>query len=149
MRVGFKGFTKPAKIEDVKVKADNTAANLFVLYTGGVYGRRRASGRSNSLATITEKNKPISLRAYIERAAKAGPNGTGYDTGISVGGLTLHQGAKPAVYLYLELDGDGNYRAVKDIPTPDPVVYEAAYKRGGFKAGDIVIPKKSGAVVKA
>jgi hypothetical protein len=142
--VGFKGFAKPKILdrETVRDLRDNVGSNLYVFYTGGNYGRRKASGRSKALATVTEKGKPVSLRTYIERAAKAvdPETGKGFGTDISVGGLSLHQGAKPAVYLYLEKDDAGNYRAVKDIPTPDTAVFEAAYKRGGFKAGEIVLP---------
>lgn len=144
MTIGFKGFAKPKLLDSASVKAlsDNVSDSLYVLYTGGNYGRRKASGRSKSLATVTERGKPIPIRTYIARAAKVvdPETGKGFGTDISVGGLSLHQGAKPAVYLYLERDADGNYRAVKNVPTPDPAYFEAAYRRGGFKAGDIVIP---------
>jgi len=137
--VGFKGFAKPKSIptEVGNALRDNVSADEFVLYTGGNYGRRRASGRSACLATITERS-PVSLRTYVERALKAGPDGRGFDTGISVAGLSLHQGAKPAVYLYLVKDADGNYRAKKNIPTPDK-----AFSEKPFAAGAVVIPAKA------
>ncbi|MEE9569502.1 MAG: hypothetical protein V3W37_08960 [Candidatus Binatia bacterium] len=141
MRPTTKTFAKPAKIpaERAEALASNLSGDEFVLYTGGAYSRRRASGRSASLATITEVKKPVALSTYVSRALTAGPNGTGYDTAISVGGLSLHQGAKPAVYLYLVKDADGNYRAKKDIPNPDRTFSEKP-----FEGGDIVIaaPKK-------
>lgn len=143
--VGFKGFAKPAKIEEETAKAmvNNVAPDEYVFYTGGSYGRRRASGRSASLATVTEVKKPIPLREYVERALKAGEKGEGFPTSISVGGLSLHQGAKPAVYLYLVKDGDGNYRAKKAIPFPD-----RAFSETPFEGGDVVIPAASKAVAK-
>lgn len=136
--VGFKGFAKPSKrtAETVTAEIGNTSGDEYVLFTGGAYRRRRASGRSRSLATITEKNRPIKLATYIKRASTANPDGTGYSSQISVGGLRLHQGAKPAVYLYLEKDAKGNYRAVTDIPDPD------GFEKP-FSAGQVVIPAKS------
>lgn len=151
MRPTIKTFAKPMKIDPARASAleGNLASDEFVFYTGGAYKRRPASGRSCSLSTVTEKRKPISLNVYVQRALKAGPNGTGYDTSISVGGLGLHQGAKPAVYLYLVKDTDGNYRAKKDIPNPD-----FAFSEKPIAAGDIVVPapkkgKKGQAVIAA
>lgn len=142
--VGFKGFAKPKTLDDEMVSSlkGNVPSNMGVVWTGGAYGRRKASGRSKCLATITEKMKPVLLTTYIERAARVvdPDTGKGFSTDISVGGLSLHQGAKPTVYVYVERDADGNWCAVKRVPTPDPKVFEAAYKAGGFKAGDVVIP---------
>jgi len=137
--VGFKGFAKPRTIDEETRKdfVENIDEDYYVLYTGGKYSRRKASGRSKSLSLVTEKGRPISARDYATRAAKIG-----FDTSISIGGLGLHQGAKPAVYLYLYRDGDGNYRAVKDIPNPDPSAYPGKREKGGFKADEIVVPKK-------
>ena len=139
--VGFKGFAKPSKIDGEKAKAmtENVSGDEFVLWTGGSYGRRRASGRSACLATVTEKMKPVPLTEYVSRCLKLA-DGAGYDTSISVGGLSLHQGAKPAVYLHLVRDASGNFVAKKNIPTPDKAVFQDVYERGGFKAGDIVVP---------
>ena len=147
--IGFKGFAKPKTIEAETGKSllGNISADEFILFTGGNYGRRRASGRSVALSTVTEKGKPVPLSTYVSRALKAGPDGKGYDTSISVGGLSLHQGAKPAVYLYLVRDASGAYRAKKNIPNVDP-----GFSAKPFKAGDIVIPAPKGtgrAVAKA
>ncbi len=130
--IGFKGFAKPKRISDTSKSdlLDNVAADEYVLYTGGKYGRRRASGRSAALATVKEKNRPITLTTYVKRVLEIG-----FDTSISVGGLSLHQGAKPAVYLYLVKREDGAFIAKKNIPTPDP----ARYGNISFKAGDVVI----------
>jgi len=143
--VGFKGFAKPSKVENLDAALENIPADEYVFYTGGNYGRRRASGRSASLATVTEVRKPIPVREYAKRAATSGPGGTGFPTSISVGGLGLHSGAKPAVYLYLVRDAAGNFRAKKDIPNPD-----RAFSETPFKAGDVVIPapKATGAETK-
>lgn len=138
--VGFKGFAKPSKIDAEKATAmtSNVSGDEFVLWTGGSYGRRRASGRSACLATVTEKMRPVPLTDYVKRCLRLA-DGAGYDTSISVGGLSLHQGAKPCVYLHLVKDAKGNFVAKKAIPTPDKAVYQAAYDRGGFKPGDVVI----------
>ena len=144
MTVGFKGFAKPTKIENADDMVGNVSGDELVFYTGGAYGRRRASGRSISLSTVTEVKKAIPLATYVQRALTAGPDGKGYDTSISVGGLSLHQGAKPAVYLYLVRDGDGNLRAKKDIPNVDP-----AFSKEPIKAGDIVVAAKGKPTQKA
>ncbi len=135
--IGFKGFAKPKTIgADVsKGLLGNISADEYVFYTGGNYGRRRASGRSAALNTVTEVRKPIPLSTYVKRVFAAGPDGKGFDTSISVGGLSLHQGAKPSVYLYLVKDAAGAYRAKKGIPNVDP-----AFSAKPFAAGDIVIP---------
>lgn len=138
MSHGFKGFAKPTKLD---IQASTAAiANLaddeFVYNSGGQYRRRRNSGRSRSLATVSEVRTPVPVREYAKRALDAGPNkGEGYDTSISIGGLTLHQIAKPTVYFYLVKDHEGNYRAKTDIPNPDPTVSPKP-----IAAGEIVIP---------
>lgn len=134
-RVGFRGFAKPAAVsaELVTQKLRNMSADgLFVLWTGNPYKARRASARSNSLATIKEIKQPIPLSTLIERAAKA-HGSTGYSPDIVRSGLFLHQGAKPAVYLALEKKEDGSYVAASNIPFPDP-----SFSNKPFKAGDKV-----------
>jgi hypothetical protein len=139
MAIGFKGFAKPKTVsgEIAKGMLDNLGGDEFVVWTGGTYSMRRASGRSACLRTLTEKGKPVKLADYVNRCFKAASDGKGYGTDISVGGLSLHQGAKPAVYLYLVRDSNGNFRAKKDIPTPDPTLGKKS-----FKAGEIVISAK-------
>ena len=136
MPIGFKGFAKPAKVENGSEAIANLAEDEFVFFSGGNYRRRRASGRSRSLATITEVRTPVPVREYAKRALEAGPNkGEGYDTSISIGGLTLHQVAKPTVYFYLVKNADGDFVAKTDIPNPDPDISASP-----LKAGDVVIP---------
>ena len=144
--VGFKGFTKPKTInsDDSKGMLGNVSGDEFIYWTGNQYGRRRASGRSACLNTVTEKGKAIALPTYVSRCLKAASDGKGYDTSISVGGLSLHQGAKPAVYLYLVRDEAGNFRAKKDIPNVDP-----AFSNKPFKGGEIVIAAKAKVIAKA
>jgi hypothetical protein len=130
-----KRFAVPSKLDKEATKARIEAAEidgLFVYYTGGVYRRRPSSGRSVALATITEKGKPLPLRTLLERAAKAGPNGTGYSPDLVRSGLFLHQGAKPAVYYVLAKGEDGAYRAVKPINATDG---------GTYGTGDVVVDK--------
>lgn len=143
MTVGFKGFAKPTKIDDERAKGalSNLPSDEYVLWTGGRYGMRRASGRAACLQTITEKNRPISVQTYVKRCLDMN-NGQGFDTQISMGGLGLHQVAKPAVYLLLVKDDKGNFVAKKRIPTPDPDAFPDAYKKGGFNPGDVVTPAK-------
>ncbi len=143
MRIGFKGFFKPTTVENQAEIAGNVATDEFVMWTGGNYRRRRPSGRSACLYTVTEKNTPVPLQEYVNRCFVAAADGKGYPTSISVGGLDLHQGAKPAVYFYLIRDAEGNFRAKKGIPNP-PADHEP------YAAGDIVIaapkPKKGKAL---
>ena len=139
-KVGFKGFAKSVKLDaaDVDAAAQNVAADEYVYWTGGQYHRRRNSGRSQALSTIKEVKTPVPVSELIRRAASVRQDGTGFKPNLVTGGLSLHQVAKPAVYLYLVMDADGNLRARKDIPTPDPTISTAA-----IKAGDIVIPATS------
>ncbi len=141
MGIGFKGFAKPSKIaaDIATAMTSNISDDEYVVWTGNNYGRRRASGRSACLNTITEKLKPIALSEYVKRCLTAGPDGKGFDTSISVGGLGLHQIAKPTVYLHLVRDAEGNYRAKKDIPNPD-----SDFSAKPIGAGDIVIAAKKG-----
>lgn len=144
-RVGFRGFARPVKIDAEAVETKIGAANiegLYVYYTGNPYRARRASGRSASLRTITEVRKPVPVSELIRRAAKAGPNGTGYSPEFVRAGLFLHGGDKLAVYFPLEKRADGSFVAARDIPGADG--YE---KKGGLKKGDVVIeaPKGRGA----
>lgn len=145
--VGFKGFAKPAKHDADKLKGqlDNVSGDEYVMWTGGVYRARRASGRSACLKTVTEKMSPVPLTEYVQRCQKAGPNGTGFDTSISVAGLSLHQVAKPAVYLYLIKDKDGNYVAKTNIPVPDPSISDKPISQGDIvvKAGSKAPAKRS------
>ncbi len=142
MGIGFKGFAKPVALDKERAASEeaNVSRDEYVIWTGNEYGRRRASGRSVSLRTITEKLKPVSLSEYIRRARTAGPDGKGYGTSISVGGLSLHQIAKPTVYFLVIKDEAGNYRAKKDVPNPDRAIFAKP-----LAAGDIVLaaPKKA------
>jgi hypothetical protein len=134
-RVGFRGFAKPAAISaDLVNRKLQTMSSegIFVLWTGNPYKARRASARSNSLATIKEVKKPVPLSTLIERAAKAHGE-TGYSPDIVRSGLFLHQGAKPAVYLALEKKEDGTFVAASNIPFPDP-----SFSTKPFKQGDVV-----------
>jgi len=137
-RVGFRGFRAPETISAVDLqnvlrRLDNSA--LYVYYTGGTYRARKASLRSNALAVLNGTPKtPITLSDFLAKAARAQGGEVGYDPNVVKGGLALHQGAKPAVYLYVEKMADGSFRAVKDIPTPDPT-----FSATGFKAGDTVL----------
>lgn len=137
--VGFKGFAKPKALDNdtAKAQAENISADEYVLWTGNQYGRRRASGRSACLNTVTEKMTPVPLSEYVKRSQKAGADGKGFDTSISVGGLSLHQIAKPTVYFYVIKDAEGNFRAKKDIPNPDRAHFDKP-----LKAGDIVLAAK-------
>lgn len=136
-RLGFPGFRKPEKIDDktlteALVKMDTE--NLYVMWTGGAYRARKASLRSNALKTITEKMKPVPISELLTRAARAAGKDTGFDPYVVKGGLALHQGAKPAVFLYLRKEEDGTFTAVKDIPASDI---------GTFKAGEVVVGTKA------
>lgn len=134
-RPGFKGFRRPEAIGDDVLEALRVrfeGDDRFVLYTGGAYGRRRASARSNALATITEVRTPVSILDLLRRAARASGEGIGYDPATVLGGLALHAGAKPAVYLYLYRRGD-DFFAVKAIPNPDP-----SFSAKSFAAGEKV-----------
>lgn len=133
--VGFKGFTKPAKIDKdlVAKKLDRMAVdNLYVYFTGGNYRFRKGSGRSAALQMVTEVKKPVPVKTLIERAAVAHGD-KGYSPDMVRAGLFLHAGSKPAVYLPLEKREDGAYVAAKDIPNPDGFAK-------ALKAGDVVIP---------
>ena len=129
--VGFRGFAKPAKIDQEEIKARSDSPNdadLYVFYTGGSYRARRASGRFASLSSVKEVRKPVSIIEVYKRAANAAGEGKGYAPSLVRGGLFLHAGARPCVYLPLLKDAEGNYRLAKDIPTPDPSLSDKPLK---------------------
>jgi hypothetical protein len=145
MPKGFKAFRRPGKIdaEELKVRAEEgRKSEEFVFYTGGRYGRRKASGRSKALATITETRKPVSIATLFERAAKEG-----FDPPFVRNGLGLHSVAKPSIYLFVEKTSDG-YRAVKDIPTADGAPFGVPGGYVSFEAGDLVLDAKGKPVAK-
>ena len=95
----------------------STPDDLFVYWTGGSYPKQAGSLRSTALETITEIRKVVPVRELLRRAARL--NGSyGCDPASVVKGLRFHQGSKPAVYLFVRRDRDGNLRAVTDIPYP-------------------------------
>jgi hypothetical protein len=136
---GFRGFRKPEPITDDALKgylertglsADN--ANLYVMWTGGDYKRRPASARSQALATLEVKNKPVALADWIREAArcKDAENQIGFDPGTVRSGLFLHQGAKPCVYLALERRADGSFVAAKNVDRVDGLPGVTSLKKG-------------------
>ena len=127
--IGFKAFTKPAKIDPAFVaeKLKNVDETLFVYYTGGRYIARRNSGRSAILGTITEVKKPVPLSELIRRAATVA-NGLGFSPDAARSGLFLHGGSKPAVYLAVEKKADGSFVAARDFAFADG--FEKPIKRG-------------------
>lgn len=120
MPVGFKGFRKPEAISEEKLASDIErlgSKEEGVIYTGAAYKRRKASLRSRSLATLdSDAGKFVSLSEFLRRAARATGESEGFDPATVKGGLALHAGAKPAVYLYVERSGD-EVVAAKDFPT--------------------------------
>lgn len=147
-RPGFKGFRKAETIASERLSAaiEKVDPNAFVFWTGNTYGRRRQSLRSQSLATINEKRKPIPVAELVSRAARANGEDIGFDPDTVRSGLALHQGAKPAVYLYLEAKRDANdkllgYYAVKSIPRPDGQLFAHP-----IQAGDQVLDPKGNVI---
>lgn len=134
MSIGFKRFAIPEKIESEKAKGSlaNLAESEYILWFGGTYGGRPGSGRFKSFSTIRkdEIGKPVPLSVYVKRALVAEGDGKGFSTGISVGGLGLHQIAKPTVYFYVYRDEKGNFRARKDVPRPDASKFAKPLKKG-------------------
>jgi len=131
----MKAFRKPMKLDGSKVESSIKTADEYILWTGTEKPNwRKASGRTACLRLITEKRKPVALATWYQRAADAASKLTGFDSDFARGGLSLAQGAKPAVHFLLTKDGDGNYRAVKNIPYPD-----SAFSTKPIKAGDIVV----------
>lgn len=138
VRPGFRGFARPRALDVADVAASVAKFEgdpRGVYYVGGDYGRRKVSGRSRSLATVVEVSTFVPLSEFVRRAAEAARDEGGFDAALAVGGLSLHSGAKPAVYLYLYRDPEGNLRAVRDIPTPG-----GAFAGRSFKAGEVVVP---------
>lgn len=134
--IGFRGFAKPQKIEEAAVEEkikNSNIENLYVLWTGGTYRARKASGRSQSLATITEKNVPVPLSEVYRRAAKAVGGDKGFNPELVRSGLFLHAGAKPCVYYALEKKSDGSFTLVKTVPHPEG-------DKAPILAGSVIVP---------
>lgn len=136
--VGFRGFAKPAAI-DAKAVAEkierSNVDNLYVFWTGGKYRARRQSGRSQSLATVTEVKQPVPLGEVYRRAAKAHGE-LGYTPELVRSGLFLHAGAKPCAYYPLEKKPDGSFVIAKTVPNPE----------GNRRPDGTYIPLKAGEV---
>jgi hypothetical protein len=134
---GFPGFRKPEtltaqQVKDALERMGPTIDGHYIYWTGNNYNFRRPSLRSNALRTLTEKRRPISLKAWIQRSAHAVDANTGYDPQRVREGLRLHQVAKPCVYFELVKDDKGNFVAANDIPNPD------GYTKA-IKAGTVII----------
>lgn len=152
MSIGFRGFRRPETISDEALSGFLTRTglkddqNLYALYTGGEYRRRRGSARSQALYSLNVEGKPVRLADFLTLAAriKDPESGVGFDPATVRSGLFLHQGAKPAVYLALERRADGAFIAARDVPTLD----EGFASRMGVKSlkrGDVVIPPEEAA----
>jgi hypothetical protein len=138
----MKAFRKPSKLDAGRVESSIKTADEYILWTGSEKPNwRKASGRTACLRLVTEKRKPVSLAAWYGRAADAASKLTGFDSDFARGGLSLAQGAKPAVHFLLTKDAEGNFRAVKNIPFPDP-----SFSAKSIKAGDIVIAAEKKAI---
>jgi hypothetical protein len=138
---GFQGFRKPEKMDAETLKARLSRMNVdgrFIFWTGGTYRSRSQSLRSNSLATITEKKRPISFKVWLDRAAHAAGPEMGYTPERVVEGLYLHKGAKPCVYIELTKDAKGNFVSAQDCPYADSSMFPK-----GLKRGDIVVSAKA------
>ena len=116
--------------EAVEAEVAQLPANQFVYFTGGEYRYQRGSARSAALTTIREPNVLISLRDYARRAARIDGD-KGVRPSFARSALALHQGSKPAVYLYLEERPNGDLVSVSSIPHPDGFTYR-------FEPGSVV-----------
>lgn len=136
---GFKGFRKPQQITDDALKASiermSGIKGRYIYWCGEPYKARVQSLRSNSLATISEKRKPIALVDWITRAARVVSKEVGYSPERVREGLYLHRNSKPAVFFELERDAKGNFVSVNDVPN-------ASGFPKGLKRGDVVIAAK-------
>lgn len=132
---GFKGFRQPERIETDSLSTSLKRMDLedrFIFWTGEPYKMRAASLRSNSLACLTEKKRPVRLDTWIKRAACVVGEGVGYKPERVREGLYLHRNSKPAVFFELIKDKEGNYRSANDVPNA------SGYPKG-LKRGDIVV----------
>jgi hypothetical protein len=136
---GFKGFRQPSRIEAEQLtKAlERMSLETYIYWTGGEYRRRTQSLRSNALACLTEKKRPVHLKTWIQRAAQCvdADQHIGYVPERVREGLYLHRNSKPAVYFELKKDAKGNYVSVNHVP------YAEGFAKG-LKPGDIVVPAR-------
>jgi hypothetical protein len=119
--------------------------NQFIIWTGHPYAVRQGSLRSGALLLIKEIGKPVPLRDLLRRAAAAGGE-KGFDPDSVRSGVRLHQGSKPAVYLFVQRDAAGDYRAVRDIPFASPKLRrfrqdEVIMDRHGRLYVDCLVPR--------
>jgi hypothetical protein len=136
---GFKGFRKPQQITDDALKASiermSGIKGRYIYWTGDAYKARSASLRSNSLACLSEKKRPVALVDWITRAARVVSKEVGYSPERVREGLYLHRNSKPAVFFELERDAKGNWVSVNDVPN-------ASGFPKGLKRGDVVVAAK-------
>ncbi|MFC7478519.1 hypothetical protein ACFQS7_29645, partial [Dankookia sp. GCM10030260] len=106
--------------------------NRFIIWTGHSYNDKPESGRSRAMSEIseTEIGTPIPERELFRRAAQAGGE-KGYDPAFVKQAVWNHNGPDAVVvYLYVEADEEGNYRALREI--------HAGPARRLFKRGEVV-----------
>lgn len=137
---GFKGFRRPEQVEAERLDAALKRMSLddrYIFWTGDEYKRRAQSLRSQSLACLTEKKRPVRIDTWIKRAATCvdAERRIGFSPERVREGLYLHRNSKPAVFIELVKDKNGNFRSAWAVPNAQ------GYPKG-LKAGDIVIPAK-------
>jgi len=125
----------PERISERALQAtlQRTPASQYVIRTGHHYNNKQGSLRSAALRHVTEITRPVPLAEVLRRAARFDGD-IGFDPATAQSGIRLHQGAKPAVYLLVERDLAGDYRAVREIPFAGPLQLRIA-------AGSIVMDR--------
>jgi hypothetical protein len=135
---GFKRFGTSRSFTAVERKAAVAAAaegndSEFLYYTGNPYRAKRKSRRFRTLSAAVlpaEVGTFVPFATVLDRATKAVSKSEGFDPANVRGDIYNHQNSKPVVYFLLERDGEGNYRAVKDIANPDPTVSDKPIEAG-------------------
>lgn len=134
---GFKGFRSPEQIASEQLEASLKRMDLedrYIYWTGNPYKQRAASLRSNALACLTEKKRPISMKTWILRAASCVDKDQriGYKPERVREGLYLHRNSKPAVFFELIKNAAGDFVSANDVPNAD------GYPKG-LKKGEVVV----------
>jgi predicted metalloprotease with PDZ domain len=125
----------PERITDRELQAAlrRTPATHYVIWTGHHYRNKHGSLRSQAMRHVTEIMQPVAVTEMLRRAARADGE-IGFDPATARSGLRLHQGARPAVYLLVERDPVGDFRAVTEIPQAGPL-------RVRIPAGSVVMDR--------
>lgn len=110
-----------------------TPLDHYIIWSGRPRTGRASSVLSLALVCIDEVWSPVSLRAFLQRAARL-EEGYGLAPEAVKKAIWSHQSAAPACYYLVRKTSAGDYVAVTDVPRPSSL-------NRPIRAGEIVFSR--------